>query len=286
MQCAQCLSRLPTVRAHAAHVLVLHADAQPLQPLPDDLAVLRRAFVQFRDMPQGVRDILWWFLHESPSPDRFDKRILRNPLIEFRDGMPRSSAAMGECIRTKVPYVPLKTDWILPYVHPTTGRATNVYVPYADFAAQTQLLFLNRFTAWLICSEAARHLEFPRAWNWVASPRWSCLVEAHPHLGKKFGTSRSGAPVNRGRNGPWLLYFDGTQAYRQSHDTILYNVYATRADYPSWFRNMDAAWIWVAVFPAAVVKSLGLSTMLRDLAARLFPGGSSEVRALCRFATQ
>ena len=54
-----------------------------------------------------------------------------------------------------------------------------------------------------------------------------------------------------------------------------YNFYATRADYPQWFRNMDSAWLWLAAVPVPVVKDLGLSRVLSELAQRLFPGGRS-----------
>ena len=54
-----------------------------------------------------------------------------------------------------------------------------------------------------------------------------------------------------------------------------YNFYATRADYPSWFRNMDSAWLWLAAVPVPVVKAMGLSRVLSELAKRLFPGGRS-----------
>ena len=129
--------------------------------------------------------------------------------------------------------------------------------------------------AWVISSEADRCAELPRAWNWVPGPRRSCLVDGHPHLSGKFGT-RHGAAVNRGRNGPWVLYYDGTQAFRHSRSACLYNVYATRVDYPAWFRNTDAAWLWVAAFPGPVVKAKGLSTLLHDLATRLFRGADGH----------
>ena len=141
------------------------------------------------------------------------------------------------------------------------------------------MIFLNRFLAKLIATEAQREALLPRAWNWVPSPRRSALVEKHPALGHKFGV-RNGSVVNRGRNGPWLLYFDSTQAFRQSKYTCLYNVYATRLDYPRWFREMDSAWLWVAAFPVPVVKALGLSTLLAQLAERLFPNERGAVTVL------
>lgn len=54
-----------------------------------------------------------------------------------------------------------------------------------------------------------------------------------------------------------------------------YNFYATRADYPEWFRNMESAWLWLAAVPVPVVKAMGLSRVLSELAQRLFPGGCS-----------
>ena len=71
------------------------------------------------------------------------------------------------------------------------------------------------------CAMVATHARcatLPRAWNWVPNARMSALVEQHVHLSSKFGIRGAGGLVNRGRNGPWLLYFDGAQAFEKSHN--------------------------------------------------------------------
>ena len=248
--------------------------------LPAELERLRLVCLEFRALPASALRLLWFFLEESPNPKRFDRGVMRNHEgFRVLSGMPTSSRMIAQWLREKVPQMPLRTGWWLPYTCPDSGDTSTAHIACIDFAAALRVLFMNRFIAKLIATEAQRDANLPRAWNWVPGPRRSALVEKHPALSHKFGV-RHGTTVNRGRNGPWLLYYDGTQAFRQSKRTNMYNVYATRLDYPRWFREMDSAWLWVAAFPVPVVKALGLSTLLAQLAERLFPNERGAVTVL------
>jgi hypothetical protein len=345
-RCSLCQAALPNAWTYAVHMLTLHADPTPPAVLPAGVSDLRKAAAAFRLLPVHALKLLWYYLEEAPNPHRFDFAVLRNEGIHLDPDMPKSSSTIRRWLRAKLPTAPLRTNWLLPYVDPVTSKEATVHVPCVDFDAAMRLLFLNRFVGWVIATEGARCTALPRAWNWIPNARRSALVEQHPHLGYKFGVRGAGGLRNRGRNGPWLLYFDGARAFEKSKNANLspephtqrereskkekertmdgasirrpslhytvpcvvprdrvwlfrdprhsrtlfrpacllcgggaglvrYNFYATRADYPEWFRSMESAWLWLAAVPVPVVKAMGLSRVLSELAQRLFPDGCS-----------
>ena len=220
-RCSLCPTALPNGGAYAAHMLA-HHEAPPLvAALPAEIVSLRTAATQFRSMSTNTMLLLWYWLKASPSPHDFDVAIFRNAGIHLDPDMPKSSSTLRRWLQTKVPTVPLRTNWLLPYVDPVTGKEATVHVPCVDFDAAVRLLFCNRFVGWVIASEGARCTAVPRAWNWIPNGRRSALVEQHPSLGHKFGVRGAGGLVNRGRNGPWLLYFDGARAFEKSKNANL-----------------------------------------------------------------
>ena len=219
-RCSLCPAALPNAGTYAAHMLA-HHDAPPLITLPAEIVSLRKAATQFRGMSASTVLLLWYWLKASPNPHDFDAAIFRNAGIRLDPDMPKSSSTLRRWLHTKMPTVPLRTNWLLPYVDPVTGKEATVHVPCVDFDAAVRLLFLNRFVGWVIADEGARSTALPRAWNWVPNARRSALVEQHPLLGHQFGVRGAAGLVNRGRNGPWVLYFDGARAFEKSKNANL-----------------------------------------------------------------
>lgn len=281
VRCRLCAFAAASLAELAEHVLAAHVGADDAAVhLDAGLADVRHRFRQFRALRACARDLLRYFVEDDPSAVRLDRYVLRNAGITLDAGMPRRSATIRAWLKGRVPYVSLRTDWVEYYNDPHSGQATRAHIACIDFVQAVQVQFANRFLSWVIASEAARRgdaADFPSCWNWVPDARASRLVEKHPHLGAKFRRAGGGHHANRGRNGPWLIFFDGVQAFRQSQRGGMYNFYATRADFPLWFRNMRAGWLWLAAFPTGLVKARGLSSVLLELAGRLFPGGCAVV---------
>ena len=220
-RCSLCPAALPSARAHALHRLHAHGDVAPDGDLPGAITRLRAAAKDFRKLPDDALKLLRYFVEQGPNPHAFDELVFQNAGISLAPGMPGSSSTVRRWLKAKMATAPLRTGWFLPYRNPQTGAEASVHVPCIDFEAAVRLLFLNRFVGWVIASEGARCATFPRAWNWVPNARRSALVEQHPVLGHQFGMRGAGGLRNRGRNGPWLLYFDGAKAFEKSSNATV-----------------------------------------------------------------
>ena len=218
---------------------------------------------RFALLDEETRDALEFFMVDRPTHGRFEALVLKHRGLSVKQlqGIIRRTITVldgGDC----------------------SFDVDGLCVPVIDMAHAIRVLFSVPATAELLsCSGKPDH----NCANWI--PDVASGVHGkrstNPLVSAAFGDARE-----KGSALLWEFFVDGGRLYStpggktaqrgtgrraKTSDTssLGINVFATVAQFPSWFKERVEAWVWIATIPGSLAQAQGLPSLLQRVFARV-----------------